>query len=51
MQPGPAPRFSRTRPEIAGPAARPGQHTDEALESWGFSGEDVAKLRAAGAVR
>jgi alpha-methylacyl-CoA racemase len=51
MQPGPAPRFSRTRPQIAGPAARPGQHTDEALESWGFSAEEVAKLRAGAAVR
>ena len=44
MQPAPAPRFSRTRPEIAGPAGRPGQHTDEALASWGFGADEVAKL-------
>jgi alpha-methylacyl-CoA racemase len=51
MQPAPAPRFSRTRPEISGPAVRPGQNTDEALASWGFSADEVAKLRADGAVR
>jgi alpha-methylacyl-CoA racemase len=51
VQPAPAPRFSRTRPEISGPAVRPGQNTDEALASWGFSADEVAKLRADGAVR
>ncbi len=51
VQPGPAPRFSRTRPEISGPAVRPGQNTDEALANWGFSTDEVAKLRADGAVR
>lgn len=50
MQPAPAPRFSRTKPEIQRPAASLGEHTDEALQDWGFSAEEVAKLRAAGAV-
>jgi alpha-methylacyl-CoA racemase len=50
-QPAPAPRFSRTAPEIAGPPTRPGQHTDEALHEWGFGVDEVAKLRDAGAVR
>jgi alpha-methylacyl-CoA racemase len=50
IQPGPAPRFSRTIPEIQGPPARPGQHTDEALEDWGFSKAQIAKLHEAGAV-
>ena len=36
-QPGPAPRFSRTRPEVKRPPSRPGQHTDEILTSWGVS--------------
>jgi alpha-methylacyl-CoA racemase len=36
-QPGPAPRFSRTKPEVKRPPSRPGQHTDEILTSWGIS--------------
>ncbi|MPY95314.1 MAG: CoA transferase [Acidimicrobiia bacterium] len=50
-QPAPAPRFSRTPPVITGPAAWPGEHTDAVLVDWGFSEDEVAKLRAAGAVR
>ena len=51
MQPAPAPRFSRTAPEISGPPARPGQHTEEALADWGLSGSEIAKLRETGAIR
>ena len=51
VQPAPAPRFSRTVPEIAGPPPGPGQHTTEALADWGFSTEETAALRAAAAVR
>ncbi len=50
-QPAPAPRFSRTEPEIARPPAHPGQHTDEALADWGFAADEIAKLREAGAIR
>jgi alpha-methylacyl-CoA racemase len=50
-QPAPAPRFDRTVPEIAGPPAHPGQHTDDVLAGFGFDGEEIAKLRATGAVR
>jgi alpha-methylacyl-CoA racemase len=50
MQPSPAPRFSRTAPEISRPPAGPGEHTDEALADWGFSGSEIAKLREVGAV-
>ena len=50
-QPAPAPRFSRTEAEIARPPSHPGQHTDEVLGDWGFGAEEVAALRAAGAVR
>ena len=49
-QPGPAPRFSRTPGAIAGPPAAPGQHTEEALRDWGFSADDLADLRRAGAI-
>jgi alpha-methylacyl-CoA racemase len=49
-QPAPAPRFSRTPGAVAGPPAVPGAHTDEALADWGLSGDEIAKLRSAGAV-
>jgi alpha-methylacyl-CoA racemase len=51
VQPSPAPRFSRTVPEVAGAPPGPGEHTDEALADWGFSAGELGKLRAAGAVR
>jgi alpha-methylacyl-CoA racemase len=51
LQPAPAPRFSRTPPELRSPPARPGEHTDEALADWGFTPDDLATLRAAGAIR
>jgi alpha-methylacyl-CoA racemase len=50
VQPAPSPRFSRTPGAISRPPAHPGQHTDEALADWGFTGDEVAKLREAGAV-
>jgi alpha-methylacyl-CoA racemase len=50
-QPAPAPRFSRTPGEITGPTPRAGQDTDEALADWGFSADEVAKLRDGGAVK
>ncbi len=50
-QPAPAPRFSRTPGSIQGPPAWPGQHTDEALADWGFTADEVTKLRDAGAIR
>ncbi len=49
-QPGPAPRFSRTAPEISSPPPHAGQHTDEILAAAGFDADRVAKLRAAGAI-
>ena len=50
-QPAPAPRFSRTHPEVSGPPARAGQHTDEALSDWGFAADEIVKLRQAEAIR
>lgn len=50
LQPGPAPRFSRTVPEVQGPPAVAGQHTDEILAGWGFSQEQIRQLHEAGAV-
>jgi alpha-methylacyl-CoA racemase len=51
VHPAPAPRFSRTAPEISRPPAHPGQHTDEALADWGFAAGEIAVLREAGAIR
>ena len=50
MQPGPAPRFSRTAPTLQRGAPEPGQHTDEALADWGFDDAAIAALRRAGAI-
>jgi alpha-methylacyl-CoA racemase len=50
VQPAPAPRFSRTPGAISRPPSNPGQHTDEVLGAWGFAADDIAKLKATGAV-
>jgi alpha-methylacyl-CoA racemase len=50
LQPAPAPRFSRTAPEIQGPPPQAGEHTRAALADWGFSAEDIAALAEAGAI-
>jgi alpha-methylacyl-CoA racemase len=44
-QPGPAPRFSRTVPEVSSPPASPGQDTDAILRDWNVPGELIEKLR------
>ncbi|MFZ6678504.1 CaiB/BaiF CoA transferase family protein [Undibacterium sp. Tian12W] len=45
VQPAPAPRFSRTAPEISMPPAAPGQHSAEILHDWGMSEESIAALK------
>jgi alpha-methylacyl-CoA racemase len=50
VQPGPAPRFSRTPSKIQRPPARPGEHTDEALRDWGFSPAEIDNLHKAAAI-
>ncbi len=49
-QPAPAPRFSRTSPEISRPPPRPGQHTEDVLHERGFVEEEIAELRAEKAI-
>jgi alpha-methylacyl-CoA racemase len=51
VQPAPAPRFERTPSRIAGPAARPGQHSEAAMAAWGFDDGEVRELIENGAVR
>lgn len=47
-QPAPAPRFSRTQPQIPhGP--RPPDN-EVALKAWGFSADEIERLKAAGAI-
>jgi alpha-methylacyl-CoA racemase len=50
-QPAPAPRFSRTTPEVAGVPAHPGQHTRAVLSDWGLASARVDELLASGAVQ
>ncbi len=49
-QPAPAPRFSRTPPEISHSARSPGQDTRAVLADIGLAAEEVDALAAAGAV-
>ena len=50
-QPAPAPRFSRTSPEVSRPPAHAGQHTREVLLDWGIAAERVDALLESGAAR
>jgi alpha-methylacyl-CoA racemase len=50
VQPAPAPRFSRTAPEVPEPPTAPGADTAAALGDWGFGADEVEALVAAGAV-
>ncbi len=50
VQPAPAPRFSRTPAELGAVPPLPGEQTAEVLAGWGFSPDEVTKLRDAGVV-
>jgi alpha-methylacyl-CoA racemase len=45
-QPAPAPRFSRTTPELAGAPAVPGQHGAAILADWGWASAAIEALTA-----
>ena len=51
LQPGPAPRFSRTkaRDGTAGAAPR-GADSEAILKDWGFAAAEIAELKKAGVV-
>ncbi|HQZ34452.1 MAG TPA: CaiB/BaiF CoA-transferase family protein [Ilumatobacteraceae bacterium] len=49
-QPAPAPRFSRTVPQIDSPPAHAGQHSRQILADWGFDSDRIESLVASGAV-
>ncbi len=50
VQPAPAPRFSRTKPEISHGARRPGEDSDAVLKDCGFSAQEIKSLQASGIV-
>ena len=51
VQVAPAPRFSRTAPEVARPAPHLGQDSAEVLADHGFSADEIHDLEQSGAVR
>jgi alpha-methylacyl-CoA racemase len=50
LQPSPAPRFSRTKPEIKNPPPDPGQDTEAVLADFGFSTDEISALKTAKAI-
>ncbi len=50
VQPGPAPRFSRTAGAVNGPPSVAGKDTAEVLKGWGVAPEQVEAFLKAGAV-
>jgi alpha-methylacyl-CoA racemase len=50
VQPGPAPRFSRTAGAINGPPAKAGEHSADVLKDWGIDPERAASFLSGGAV-
>lgn len=50
LQPAPAPRFSRTEPEMRFPPPKKGEHNDVALKDWGFDPEEIEGLKSSGAI-
>ena len=51
VQAAPAPRFSRTAPEVVRPAPHLGQDSDAVLADCGFTREETEKLRSSGAIK
>lgn len=49
VQPGPAPRFSRTPARIQHGPAQTGPNTSEALRGWGLSADEIGALMKLGA--
>jgi alpha-methylacyl-CoA racemase len=50
-QPAPAPRFSRTVPEVKSTPAHPGQHSREILADWGVPAARIDEVLASGGVK
>jgi alpha-methylacyl-CoA racemase len=50
LQPGPAPRFSRTACEMGPPARGRGADSEAVLRDWGFAPAEIAELTKVGVV-
>src|SRR5262249_45292786 len=50
MQPAPAPRFSRTVPQMGAPPGPRGADSEAVLADWGFAPAEIAELKKAGIV-
>jgi alpha-methylacyl-CoA racemase len=50
VQPAPAPKFSRTAPDVPKPPVQPRSSTDEVLGKLGYSAEDIDRLRTDGVI-
>ena len=50
IQPGPAPRFSRTRSEIKSPPCVPGAGDNKALTDWEVPESEIERLQQAGVI-
>ena len=49
-QQAPAPRFSRTNPEVQSSPSLVGEHTDEILQSLNLGADEIEKLKTSGSV-
>ena len=50
IQPAPAPRFSRTVPEIKSPPPTPGQDTESVLSEFGFTHQEIESLKTSATI-
>lgn len=50
VQPAPAPRFSRTPSSVKGGPPEFGAQTEQSLQAWGFSTDEIAALKAEKAI-
>ncbi len=50
LQPGPAPRFSRTESVVQCAPPTIGEQTKDGLAGWGFNADEIETLQAAGAI-
>ncbi len=50
VQPAPAPRFSRTKPETPASPVKNDANTMEILTNWGIAAETISKLQESGAI-
>ena len=48
VQPAPAPKFSRSTPDLPEVPHEPGSDTEAVLAAHGYSSDDIAKLRSSG---